>query len=174
MVGLLGTAPYVSIHAAATMRLDSTVTLTSQRIVDIARSWDGTPCKHQGSCKGVGTDCKGFIWGVAREAGLPAAGEWYARVADYSVAVPVGLLREGLQACFDRVAKPEPGDVLLIEIGQPRKAQHLAIYLGWNGRRETMIHANPDVGRVMEVRMGSWHWARLNSVWRWRQEGARV
>lgn len=151
-----------------------------ERVCAIARSWDGTPIKHQASCKGVGCDCKGFIWGIAREIGLPSADEWHARLANYPVLVPVGLLREGLEACFDEAETPSPGDVLLLEIGQPRKAQHLAVYLGWETSpnrerpREQMIHANPDIGRVFISTMRSGTWERVNSIWSWRQEGLGI
>jgi cell wall-associated NlpC family hydrolase len=43
--------------------------VTRQQVVDEARSWIGTPWQHQQSTKGLGTDCVGFIAGVARETG---------------------------------------------------------------------------------------------------------
>ena len=36
-------------------------------VVDLARDWIGTPYHHQGSCKGIGTDCLGLIRGLWRE-----------------------------------------------------------------------------------------------------------
>lgn len=43
--------------------------VTREQIVKEARTWAGTPWQHQQSLKGYGTDCVGFIAGVARETG---------------------------------------------------------------------------------------------------------
>src|SRR4051812_10792778 len=37
---------------------------TAQRIVAVARSWLGTPYRHQGMLNGVGCDCLGLVRGV--------------------------------------------------------------------------------------------------------------
>ena len=39
----------------------------ADRIVETARSWIGTPYRHQASLKGVGCDCLGLVRGVWRE-----------------------------------------------------------------------------------------------------------
>jgi hypothetical protein len=39
-------------------------------IVAVARSWHGTPWRHQGRLKGVAVGCGGLIIGVGRELGL--------------------------------------------------------------------------------------------------------
>lgn len=39
----------------------------TDRVVDLARSWIGTPYHHQASLKGIGCDCIGLIRGVWRE-----------------------------------------------------------------------------------------------------------
>ncbi|MFX9112545.1 hypothetical protein ABTN46_19735, partial [Acinetobacter baumannii] len=36
-------------------------------IVDLARSWLGTPYRHQSSLRGVGCDCLGLVRGLWRE-----------------------------------------------------------------------------------------------------------
>src|SRR5687768_13422801 len=97
-----------------------------------AREWIGTPFAWQQSAKGKGCDCKGLLWGVARELGFPEAESLYAKVANYSPTrpVPSALLKEGFAAIFDPVASIEdarPGDILLLRttIGGP--AGHIAI-----------------------------------------------
>ena len=40
---------------------------TGARVVTIARSFIGTPYRHQGALKGVGCDCLGLVRGVWRE-----------------------------------------------------------------------------------------------------------
>jgi cell wall-associated NlpC family hydrolase len=137
-------------------------------VVEIARQWEGTPHHKQASVRGVGADCKGHIYGVARDAGLPAASAWYAKVADYGDYVPVELLREGLQACFDKVeGDPLPGDVLLLKVGRPIRPQHLAIYMG-DGKMQHATMTGPE--RVITVPMGRVWLERLDSVWRWKTE----
>ena len=97
-------------------------------IVAEAREWLGTPFVWQASLKGVGADCKGLVWGVARELGLPEANSLHAQIADYPDRVPVALLRQGLEATLTKVETPEPGDLLLMTFGG--KPQHLGFHAG--------------------------------------------
>ena len=131
-----------------------------------AREWLGTKFVWQASAKQVGCDCKGLLWGVARELGFPEAESLYARVADYSPTrpVPSALLKEGFAAIFDPVSEPELGDILLVKLGG--KPSHIAIYSG--------------EGRVIHAQIGPKNWVKetrlaallkkcpLDSVWRWR------
>lgn len=131
-------------------------------IVAAARGWIDTPFVWQASVRGVGCDCRGLISGTARDLGLPEADTFYARTADYTN-VDKALLKAGLRALFDPVTVEQPGDVLLLRVGD--KAQHLAIYAGC-GR---MIHTyGKGPSKVMEVPMGrAWRDA-IDSVWTWR------
>lgn len=146
------------------------MTANAVRAADIiaeARSWLGTPVRWQASVKGVGADCKGLVWGVARSLGLPEGEALHARMADYSKMVPVNLLRQGLTATFDPVRAYAPGDVLLMTIGG--LACHLGIFTG-----EGVIHAYGRGPRhllrcVIETPMASASRAwPLDSAWRWR------
>jgi cell wall-associated NlpC family hydrolase len=97
-------------------------------IVAEARTWIDTPFIWQAAAKGAGADCKGLLWGVARELGLPEAESFYASVADYGKdRVPSALLKEGMAAVFAPVELEDacPGDVLLCRYrGAPA---HIAI-----------------------------------------------
>lgn len=131
-----------------------------------AREWAGTKFVWQASQKGVGCDCKGLVWGVARELGFPEAASLYASIADYSPKRPVDgkLLREGMASLFDPVTEMEAGDILLLKIAG--KPAHLAIYVGG--------------GRVVHAQIGPKDWVKetraeallkmfpLDSIWRWR------
>jgi cell wall-associated NlpC family hydrolase len=131
-----------------------------------AREWLGTKFIWQASQKGVGCDCKGLLWGVARELGFPEAESLYAKVADYSPTrpVPSALLKEGFAAIFDPVSEMQAGDVLLVRLGG--RPCHIAIYSG--------------EGRVIHAQIGPKNWVKetrlaallkkcpLDSVWRWR------
>ena len=137
-----------------------------QRVAKEARTWLGTPFRWQAAQKRVGCDCKGLLWGVARDLGFPEADSIYAKVADYSPKRPVDgrLLREGMAALFDPVERPRAGDVLLLRLGS--NPSHLAIYSGPN--------------RVIHAKIGGKSWVKetrldalltkfpLDSVWRWR------
>jgi cell wall-associated NlpC family hydrolase len=131
-----------------------------------AREWLGTKFIWQASQKGVGCDCKGLLWGVARELGFPEAESLYAKVADYSPTrpVPSALLKEGFAAIFDPVSEMQAGDVLLVRLGG--RPCHIAIYSG--------------EGKAIHAQIGSKDWVKetslrallkkfpLDSVWRWR------
>lgn len=132
-----------------------------------AQQWIGTPFHEQQSAKGKGCDCKGLVWGVARELGFPEAESIYARFVHYDlrIKVPNAMLREGMAALFDPVEQMQPGDVLLLRhVKQPC---HLAI-------------AGPN-DRAIHAQIGSRNWVKdtslsrvllrvykLESIWRWR------
>lgn len=139
-------------------------------IADEAREWIGTKFVWQASQKGVGCDCKGLVWGVARELGFPEAESLYAKVADYANdrPVPSALLQEGIAAIFDPVgyADRKPGDILLMKhcVGGP--VGHLAIV----SSDDSAIHA--QIGPkdwVKETKLRALlAKCPLVSVWRWR------
>lgn len=93
--------------------------------------WNRTPFHEQQATRGRGCDCKGLLWGIARDLGFPEAESFYARFIAYDLkqkrGLPHELLREGLDALFDRVVPVniEPGDVLLLKLGP--LPGHLAI-----------------------------------------------
>lgn len=131
-------------------------------IVAEARSWLGTPFLWQASVKGKGADCKGLVWGVARELGRPEAETFHAQLANYGHAVDCALLKAGLAETFDKRTEAGPGDVLLLRIGG--RAQHLAICTG-----EKMIHTYGRGPRcVVEVPFTSIWRSQLDSIWGWK------
>ena len=133
-----------------------------------AREWLGTPFAWQQSAKGKGCDCKGLLWGVARELGFPEAESLYAKVADYSPTrpVPSALLKEGFAAIFDPVEEMRVGDILLLRttIGGP--AGHIAIVVS----EDSAIHAQiASKDWVKETKLRALlKVCPLVSIWRWR------
>lgn len=98
-------------------------------VVDSARSWIGTPYRHQASCKGAGADCLGLVRGIWRDllGHEPAVVPPYH--ADWSEAGGEELL---WQAAFEHLrSKPveaaAPGDVILFRMRDGAVAKHLGI-----------------------------------------------
>lgn len=116
-------------------------------IVEIARTWIGTPYVHQASCRGGGCDCLGLVRGVWREvmgrepeALPPYTQDW--NEAGHSEALWQGArahLREGA------VAEPVPGQVLLFRMKARGVAKHLGI-LSVGGEAPRFIHAYAGQG----------------------------
>jgi len=124
-------------------------------IVEEARSWIGTPYRHQASLKGIGCDCLGLLRGVWRgvmgaepELPPPYAPDWAEAGADTLLAAAHRHLVEiGL-------ADIRPGDVLLFRWRSGLPAKHCAIATS----ADTMIHAH-DGAAVEEVAFRPW-WRR--------------
>ena len=125
------------------------------RIVTEARSWIGTPYRHQASLKGVGCDCLGLLRGVWREVmgqepelPPPYSPDWAEAGADTLVAAArrylVGIERHEIA----------PGDVLLFRWRDTLPAKHCAVATS----PSSMIHAH-NGACVVEVALCGW-WRR--------------
>lgn len=117
-------------------------------IIAEARSWIGTPYRHQASLKGVGCDCLGLVLGVWRafygplpETPPPYAPDW----AEAGVGEPLAdAAMRHLVRCADGDVRP--GDILIFRWRAHVAAKHLAIAADpWR-----MIHAH-DGAAVTEV-----------------------
>jgi NlpC/P60 family putative phage cell wall peptidase len=124
-------------------------------IIEEARSWIGTPYRHQASLKGIGCDCLGLLRGVWKsvmgaepELPPPYSPDWAEAGADTLVAAARKHLIEIPPETF------EPGDVLLFRWRDGMPAKHCAIATS----PDSMIHAH-DGAYVAEVSFGSW-WRR--------------
>ncbi len=130
--------------------------VTRQKIVDVARSWVGTPYHHQASLKGVGTDCLGLVRGVYRE----LYGKEAETPPDYSPdwaearGVETMLKAAGRHLHQRPVERRGMGDVLVFRLRSGMVAKHAAIV----GTRQTMIHAI-EGAPVCEVVLSGW-WQR--------------
>ena len=136
------------------------------RIVAEARSWLGTPYRHQASLKGVGCDCLGLLRGVWRglygpepEEPPPYAAGWAEAGGDPLVAAA----RRHLVAVDEPLAAyvPRAGDVLLFAFRAHLPARHCAIATG----PDAIIHAH-DGAAVAEVALSSWWRRHLAHVFR--------
>jgi NlpC/P60 family putative phage cell wall peptidase len=137
--------------------------ITPIHIVAEARSWIGTPYRHQASLKGVGCDCLGLVRGVWRalHGDEPECAPPYSR--DWAEA----SLRETLAEAGGRHLlavereQMQEGDVVLFRWRAALVAKHAAILTG----DASMIHAH-DGAAVAEVAFAPWWRRRLAYVFR--------
>lgn len=127
-----------------------------EAIVAEARTWLGTPYRHQASLKGVGADCLGLVRGVWRaviseepESAPPYTPDWAEALGHETL---LGAARRHMpEVALGRVRN---GDVLLFRMALGAPAKHAAIVVG-EGR---ILHAY--WGRaVCETRLVPW-WRR--------------
>lgn len=140
--------------------------MTRAEILAEAARWLGTPWRHQASCRGVGTDCIGFVAGVAAGCGSVEAQrfletpEWrrYGRHPD-----PMFLFAV-CDELMDRVAIAEAtlADVLVFNCG--KHPMHFGI-VGDDGR---MLHAYLGARRVCEHQLDANWRARIDRAYRIR------
>ena len=136
---------------------------TPENIVAEARTWIGTPYRHQASLKGVGCDCLGLLRGVWRavvgaepESAPPYSAGWAESgggealldaARRHLVEVPGGAF--------------QAGDVLLFRFRPYLPAKHCAIAAS----PDTMVHAH-DGAAVCEVAVRPWWGRHLAGVFR--------
>ncbi|NSX56247.1 NlpC/P60 family protein [Parasulfitobacter algicola] len=116
--------------------------LRGEDVAQVARSWIGTPYRHQCSVKGAGSDCLGLLRGVWRECFDDEPENVPAYTADWSE--PQGdeiLLKAAQQYLFPVDHRQiDPGDVVLFRLRENSIAKHLGI-IGKTGDVPTFIHA---------------------------------
>jgi NlpC/P60 family putative phage cell wall peptidase len=137
------------------------------RVLGAARSWLGTPYRHQASVKGEGSDCLGLVRGVWREVlgAEPEAAPVYE--PDWAEAGGEEVLWAAARRWLVEIpsARAVAGDVLLFRMAAGVPAKHCAI-LSDDAEEGRMIHAY--WGRaVVESWMGRWWRRRLVAAFAW-------
>ena len=141
------------------------------RVVGLARTWLGTPYRHQASLRGEGADCLGLVRGVWRELFGAEPEPTPPYLPDWA---EVGGEEALLQASRRWLKEIPPGqaragDVLLFRMASGCPAKHCAILSegSVDGDAEPrMIHAY--WGRaVVESWMGPWWRRRLTAAFAW-------
>jgi cell wall-associated NlpC family hydrolase len=115
------------------------------RIVEVARSYLGTPFAHQGRMPGVGLDCAGVVIAIARELGVVAPDfdiTGYGRTPDG--ASLMGWCRQYMT----EVPRSEmrPGDVLCV--AWETIPHHLAVLGDYRHGGLSIIHSIDQRGKV--------------------------
>jgi cell wall-associated NlpC family hydrolase len=119
---------------------------TRSQVIAEARSWIGTPWRHQGRTKGWSCDCVGVVIGVGVALGIFSEGF---NVTGYSRAPDPTILRAHLEAHLDHVTGVMTGGDILLIAPSRRLPHHAAIYT-FDG---TMIHAIDKKRGVREHRL---------------------
>jgi NlpC/P60 family putative phage cell wall peptidase len=111
----------------------------AEAVLSEAKTWLGTPYRHQGFRKGVGCDCLGLIRGIWREVyGTepelpgPYTADW-AETAGHDK-----LLEAARRHCIERnIEQALAGDLLVFRW----RAHHAAKHLGILMTKDTFLHA---------------------------------
>lgn len=128
----------------------SEMSTTREAIVAEARTWVGTPFRHQARVKALGVDCVGLIVGVCRALGLVAPGfdvRAYPRLPDGHTLIAEcdkhlrAIARDEMRAGDAIVARFDSGP------------QHFGIVAAYRHGGLAIIHAASSRGRVIETRL---------------------
>lgn len=99
-------------------------------VLAIARTWIGTPYRHQGAVKGVGCDCLGLVRGIWRELygeepeAVPAyQPDWAERAGEERLMAAAGRHFLAVPAFEESL----PGDLLLFRFRPHLAAKHAGI-----------------------------------------------
>ena len=134
------------------------MTLREQKIIRVARSWIGTPYRHQASVKGKGCDCLGLLRGVWRE----VIGEEPEVVPSYTADWSETGREERLWAVAIRnldvatIDTAKGGQVVLFRMRAGYVAKHLGVLAGSNAEYATVIHAYTGRGVIETPLTDAW------------------
>lgn len=129
----------------------------AEHVVRAARSWIGTPYRHQASLRGAGTDCLGLLRGVWREVIGPEPEAVPPYTPDWDEAARREVLAQAAARWLVPVAAggEGPGQVLLFRMSDGAVAKHLGITARQAGV-ETFIHAYSGHGVVESPLSAPW------------------
>lgn len=146
--------------------------MTRDDIIAEARSWVGTPWRHGQMAKGAGSDCLGFIAGIAlalgyadaRRAARDERFRAYGRMADPA------MLDEACALYLDPIpAAVGVGDVLRMTPVRGVYAQHFAIVSAFDGVPTRIIHCTNAYPRQVTEHGIDAEWrSRVKRVYAWR------
>lgn len=120
-----------------------------QRVIEIARSWIGTPYHHNAHMKGVGVDCAFFLAEVFQEAQLVDKIPIPHSSPQFMLHRNEELYKKEVANRATEISENEvqPGDIVLFRIG--RVFAHGAIIISWP---DQVIHSHIMSGRVLITR----------------------
>lgn len=140
----------------------------TEQAAEIARTWLGTPYRHQASLRGEGADCLGLVRGIWRELTGSEPEPLPAYHADWAEVGAEETLLAGARRWLTEkpVTEAVVGDVLMFRMAAGCPVKHCAILSDTSGSEPRMIHAY--WGRaVVESWIGAWWRRRLVAVFGW-------
>ncbi len=139
----------------------TTNSVTRADVIDIARSWIGTPYHHQASVKGIGADCLGLVRGVWREVYGREPEPPPAYSADWAEAGgrETLLLAAAKHALRLPIDARRPGDILIFRLRAGLPAKHAGILTD----AAKFVHAAQS-GPATEVALVPWWRRRIAGV----------
>ena len=128
-----------------------------------ARSWIGTPYRHQASLKGVGCDCLGLIRGVWRALYGPEPEIVPAYTPDWAEARGEETLAQAAARHLAPIGieAASSGDVLLFRLRPSLPAKHAGLFVA----PDNLIHAYSGAC-VAETALGPWWRRRISHAFR--------
>ncbi len=132
------------------------------KVMAEARSWIGTPYRHQGDRKGVGCDCLGLVRGIWEAVYGAPAPRPTPYSADWAEAGPTDALIDAARCWFrERPAPAEilAGDLIVFRWRAGARSKHLGIVSG----ERYFIHAYSGHGVIESVLVPQWR-RRISGV----------
>ncbi len=119
------------------------------RVIEIARSFIGTPYHHAGMIKGVGVDCLTLIYLVFKEAGLVGDIDIPQYGPQWHLNRHVERYRDGLLQYTHLITQEQakPGDIVLYHWGHVKAHGGIIMERGW----PQIINAYSRAGFVIEA-----------------------
>ena len=138
------------------------MTNISDRVVNLAREWIGTPYRHQGYQKQIGCDCLGLIRGLWRELyGVepqqpkPYAKDW-AETTNHERMLMAARAYFGAQITLEEL---QPGCLILFRWRDGAAIKHAGIL----SATDQFIHAYERIGVTQSALVPSWR-RRIEAV----------
>lgn len=138
-----------------------------EKIIKSARSWIGTPFKHQGRVKGLGTDCLGLIVGIAVECDLKTiSGNNLSEydVTEYDLSIDYDKLSQCLANNLELSHKIEPGCLAVLSFDS--NPQHLAIISDYTQDSLGIIHADMQSKSVTEHFLDESYLSKIQKIYK--------
>lgn len=103
--------------------------MAQNKVADVARSWIGTPYRHQAARRGAGTDCLGLVRGVWRDLFGCEPEVVPAYSMDWSEPSGDEQLWQAARRHLREIpmGAPKPGEVILFRMRTGSVAKHLGI-----------------------------------------------
>jgi len=132
-------------------------TLNSDLVISFAREYLGTPYRKFGREKGVAIDCVGLILAVGEELGIVCD------IPRYRTFNPIDRTRSYIELFAEPVAPLTLGSIAWYG-RRPRVPTHFGFLSSLYGN-PAIIHADPEIGRVVEHSIPREQLVLIDSYW---------